>query len=173
MTSVAVLAMSASVIAGSLQLPPGSSAVSPHSARARGGWDADPGNDAICGNKSDGMPSGSTRRAMAAAITVTASRLQHHSRKQVRAANDFCCFGTAQAHRWPALPHRGIRIFVQALLLQIIISPVPASPLVLLQGGRTIVPLKTATGLPSSCCLSASNAAACANASAFACSSCE
>lgn len=60
---------------------------------------------------------------MAAAITVTASRLQHHSREQVRAANDFCCFGTAQAHRWPALPHRGIRIFAQALLLQIIIHP--------------------------------------------------
>ncbi|KAL7902701.1 hypothetical protein HDV64DRAFT_240926, partial [Trichoderma sp. TUCIM 5745] len=111
MSSALGLVMSASVIAG---LPPGSSAASPHSARARGGWDADPGQDAICGNKSDGMPGGSTKMAMVAVITVT---VQHHSRKQVLAANDFCYLGTARAHRWPALPHRGIRIFVNALLL--------------------------------------------------------
>lgn len=57
---------------------------------------------------------------MAAAITVAGK------------GNDF---GHAQAHRWPALPHRSFRIFAQALLLQIMIHPSRHRRPFLLQGG--------------------------------------
>ncbi|KAL7921771.1 hypothetical protein ACQKWADRAFT_294422 [Trichoderma austrokoningii] len=53
--------------------------------------------------------------------------------------------GYAQAHRWPALPHRSIRIFVQALLLKIIIHPSRHRRPFLLQGGRTNATVKTAS----------------------------